>query len=531
MNHTYSVPYSENYFSKLFLDYVSNQNDLKSFIQYEPTIDSIAEAIKNKSKEKINREVLVNVLRKQYVNIEQSEATQKNIEALLDENTFTITTGHQLGIFTAEWYFIYKIISCIKLADDAKLQHPNKHFVPVFWMATEDHDFAEINHIQLASHTFQWNKNTSGACGHIKTDGLKEIIDSLSIFLTNREFASELIEKFKKAYSENTLAKATRVLVNDLFQSYGLVIIDADDADLKAQFKSVMIDDVINHNAFEKVNESTKALERLGYSTQVNPREINFFYLAENYRDRIVKKGNGYETTDSRYQFTKEELLNIIETHPEKMSPNVILRPLYQETILPNLAYIGGPGEIAYWLQFKSMFEYYHLNLPILTWRNSFLIVKESDLNKWQKQLFTAEELFNDINDLANKYVERHSDKKLDLDSERKELEQYFDKIKDQLSNINEQLPYSLTGIEVRLSHMLDNLEKKMLKHVKREHSEGLEIIKNIKSRYFPNNKLQERKENFSMHYADLGSGLFEAIYNNTNLFESNFKILVTGNW
>ncbi|MFN5704749.1 MAG: bacillithiol biosynthesis BshC, partial [bacterium] len=190
---------------------------------------------------------------------------------------------------------------------------------------------------------------------------------------------------------------------------------------------------------------------------------------------------------------------------------------------------IGGPGEIAYWLQFKSMFEYYKVNLPILTWRNSFLIVKEIDLGKWQKQEFTAEELFNDINDLANKYVERHSDKKLNLDTERKELEQYFDKIKDQLSNINDQLPYSLTGIEVRLSHMLDNLEKKMLKHEKRKHSEDLEAIINIKSRYFPNNKLQERKENFCLHYAELGASLFEAIYNNTNLFESNFKVLVTG--
>lgn len=529
MNSTYSVPYSENYFSKIFLDYVGNHKNLESFIQYKPSLSSIANAIENKSKEKINREVLVNTLRRQYENINASEATKQNIEALLNEHTFTITTGHQLGIFTAEWYFIYKIISCIKLADDAKLQHPNKNFVPIFWMATEDHDFAEINHIQLASHTFQWNKNTSGACGHLKTDGLKEIIDSLSTFLADRKFASELIGKFKKAYSENTLAEATRVLVNDLFQSYGLVIIDADDAELKAQFKSVMIDDVINHSAFEKVNESTKALETLAYSTQVNPREINFFYLEENYRERIVKKGNGYETTDSKYQFTKEELLNIIETHPEKMSPNVILRPLYQETILPNLAYIGGPGEIAYWLQFKSMFEYYQVNLPILTWRNSFLIVKEMDFGKWQKQDFTAEELFNDINDLANKYVERHSDKKLNLDTERKELEQYFDKIKDQLSNINDQLPYSLTGIEVRLSHMLDNLEKKMLKHEKRKHSEGLEAIINIKSKYFPNNKLQERKENFSMHYAELGGRLFEVIYGNTNLFDSSFKILVTG--
>ena len=261
MNSSYSVPYSENYFSKIFLDYVGNHKNLETFIQYEPSLSSIASAIENKSKEKINRDVLVKVLRKQYENIDTSEATKKNIESLLSENTFTITTGHQLGIFTAEWYFIYKIISCIKLAEDVKLQHPNKNFVPIFWMATEDHDFAEINHIQLASHKFEWNKNTNGACGKIKTDGLSEIIDSISAFLSDRQFAAELIEKFKKAYSKNNLAEASRTLVNDLFQSYGLVILDADDAELKAQFKKVMIDDVINHNAFVKVNESNKALE------------------------------------------------------------------------------------------------------------------------------------------------------------------------------------------------------------------------------------------------------------------------------
>lgn len=530
MNSSYSVPYSENYFSKIFLDYVANHHNLNSFIQYEPSLSSIASAIENKSKEKINRDILVKVLRKQYENIDTSEATKKNIEALLNENTFTITTGHQLGIFTAEWYFIYKIISCIKLADDAKLQHPYKNFVPIFWMATEDHDFAEINHIQLASHKFEWNKNTSGACGQIKTDGLSEIINSISAFLADRPYAAELIEKFKKAYSKNNLAEASRTLVNDLFQSFGIVILDADDAELKSQFKKVMIDDITNHHAFEKVNESNRALESLDYSIQVNPREINFFYLEENYRDRIVKNGDHYETTDSKYKFTKEELLNIIDTHPEKMSPNVILRPLYQETILPNLAYIGGPGEIAYWLQFKSMFEYYQVNLPILTWRNSFLIVKEKDIKKWEKQKFEVEELFDSINSLATKYVERHSDKKLDLEEERVELSKQFEQIKLQLSKINEQLPYSLTGIEVRLSRMLDNLEKKMLKHEKREHSEGLEIINNIKSTYFPNNKLQERKENFSMVYAEQGEELFEVIYRNTNLFDTAFKVLVTGN-
>ncbi len=317
--------------------------------------------------------------------------------------------------------------------------------------------------------------------------------------------------------------------MNDLFQSFGIVILDADDAELKAQFKKVMIDDITNHNAFEKVNESNRALESLDYSIQGNPREINFFYLEENYRDRIVKNGDHYETTDSKYKFTKEELLNIIDTHPEKMSPNVILRPLYQETILPNLAYIGGPGEIAYWLQFKSMFEYYQVNLPILTWRNSFLVVKEKDIKKWEKQKFEVEELFDSTNQLATKYVERHSDKKLDLEEERVELAKQFEQIKLQLSKINDQLPYSLTGIEVRLSRMLDNLEKKMLKHEKREHSEGLEIINNIKSTYFPNNKLQERKENFSMVYAEQGAELFEVIYRNTNLFDTAFKVLVTG--
>lgn len=527
MNHTYSVPYSDNYFSKIFLDYVKNHQNLNSFIQYKPTIESITEAVNNKSKEKINRDVLVRVLRKQYENIEASELTQKNIDSLLDSNTFTITTGHQLGIFTAEWYFIYKIISCIKLADDAKKIHPTKNFVPVFWMATEDHDFAEINHIQLGNHTFEWKKNVSGACGKINTQGLAEIIDSLKIFLADRAFADEIISKFKKAYSTNTLADATRILVNDLFQSYGLIILDADDAELKSEFKKIMIDDIIHHNAFKKVTESNRALESIGYSVQVNPREINFFYLENNYRDRIVKKGDAYETTDSKFQFTKDELLNIIEKYPERLSPNVILRPLYQEMILPNLAYIGGPGEIAYWLQFKSMFEYYQVNLPILTWRNSFMLVKESDIYKWEKQQFKAEELFDSVNELEKKYVDRHSEKKLDLEEERKSLAIEFDKIKAQLITINDQIPNSLKGIEIRLSHMLDNLERKMLKHVKREHSEGLEIIHNIQSKYFPNNKLQERKENFSMAYAELGVELFNTIYRNTNLFDKAFKIIV----
>ena len=188
--------------------------------------------------------------------------------------------------------------------------------------------------------------------------------------------AGELAEIVETAYTKfDKLADATRYLVNALFGQYGLVIIDADDHRLKQQFAHIIEQDIIEQNSFKNISATNEQLEKLGVHIQVNPREINFFYLMDGLRERIVFEDELYKVLNTEISFSKEELQKEISNYPERFSPNVVMRPLYQEYILPNIAYVGGGAEVVYWLELKSNFEHYKVDFPILILRNSGLVI------------------------------------------------------------------------------------------------------------------------------------------------------------
>lgn len=527
MDNSYCLPYSETAaFSKLFLDYVDAAPHLKEFYKYAVNIDSIAEAIENKKKEQIDRALLVNRLEHQYQSISPSEQVKRNIDLLKNENTFTITTGHQLAIYTGEWYFIFKILTAIKLAEEAKTKFPEYNFVPIFWMASEDHDFEEINHIYLKNQKFEWKLDAKGPAGRLSTEGMQALTKSLKLFFADRPHSEELIKKYEDAYTGNTLADATRILVNDLFAEYGLVIIDADDIEFKKSWKDIIRRELFESKSLEACNLQTEKLEALNYSSQIFPREINLFYLMDGYRERIIKEQEQYKTNDGYFLFDKIALENEIENHPERFSPNVVLRPVYQESILPNLCYIGGPGEIAYWLQLKEVFNTYKVSYPILAWRNSFLIAEEKDKERWNEFGFELKDLFKDLLTLENEYVLQHQSKKIKLDKEVELLHEFIETIKIQAMSVDENLKFSLQGTEKRILRMMERIEHKIWKAEKRKFKEVLEKIGSIKEKYFPSGKLQERRENFSFWYAENGKEGLKELYKSTDVLKNEFKIL-----
>src|SRR5690606_19527220 len=240
----------------------------------------------------------------------------------------------------------------------------------------EDHDFEEINYFNFKGKKFRWNKESAGPVGRLSTQGLQDFFEIYSLELGSSTNAGTLKKLFEDAYlKHNNLADATRFLANSLFGKYGLIILDADDADLKRAFIPYIKEELQNQTSFKAVEKTIENFK--DYPIQVNPREINLFYIEDNLRERIIFENDKYYVNNTKTSFCKEEILNLVETNPEKFSPNVILRPLYQEVILPNLCYIGGGGEIAYWLQLKSFFDKIKITFPILLIRNSVLISNE----------------------------------------------------------------------------------------------------------------------------------------------------------
>ncbi len=237
------------FFTNLMTDYLEQKEDVKPFYHRFPNLENFEEQIREKkenfsSEAASKRAVLVEVLQEQYEEIDISEATKKNIELLKEENTFTVTTGHQLNLFTGPLYFLYKIINAINLAKELKSAYPDFNFVPVYWMATEDHDFEEINFFNLHGKKFQWNppasEETGGAVGELPTSGLDEVLELFSAEIGNSPNAQQLKKWFEEAYLKHeTLADATRFLANALFESYGLVVLDANKRALKAIFRAL----------------------------------------------------------------------------------------------------------------------------------------------------------------------------------------------------------------------------------------------------------------------------------------------------
>ena len=495
------------YFSKLIVDYLDEKSELQLLYNRFPKIENFKGQIEEKGKNFPfeNRQILVSALEKQYENFEISESTSQNIQLLKLSNTYTITTGHQLNLFTGPLYFLYKITSTINLCKELRQKYPTQNFVPIYWMATEDHDFDEINYFNFKDKKFRWNRESNGPVGRLSSEGLDLVYEAFSKEIGLGNNAKYLLDLFKKSYLEHqNLADATRFLANELFKNEGLVIIDGDAKELKKLFVPYAKNELIQQTSFKKVNETLPLLEK--YTIQVNPREINLFYIQNELRERIIFENGSYKINNTKIAFSETDILHLLATNPEKFSPNVILRPLYQEVILPNLAYIGGGGEIAYWLELKAMFDFHNVTFPMLLVRNSGIIITEKQDEKRKKLKLSWEDLFTNQQDLVTKKTQQFSELQLDFSEQKLHLKMQFENLYQMTAKTDQSFLGAVKAQEAKQLKGLNNLEKRLLKAEKKAHKQELERIIQLQNELFPNQSLQERKSNFSEFYLNSGN-------------------------
>ena len=523
------LPYRQtNAFTRIALDYIDQAEALKPFYLHAPSLQGLQKAISDRKNTITNREVLVEQLRQQYRETDTNEKVKQNIESLLSPDTFTITTAHQNNIFTGPLYFIYKILHAIRLADQLNETWPGQHFVPVYYIGSEDADLEELNHTWLNGEKLVWNTSQTGAVGRMIIDQpLITLIDRMQGELAVHPHGETIIAAFRAAYRKGvTVAAATFQFVNFLFGEYGLIVLQPDNAVLKSQMVDLFEDDLLHQTASGIVETSATALEKAGYKVQANPREINLFYLEGNQRERIERKGESWILVNSKKVFSETEILKELKAHPDKFSPNVILRGLYQEKILPNIAFIGGGGETAYWLQLKELFSHYQIPFPVLILRNSFLVVEK----KWKEKIarlgFTTEDLFLPEQELLNKLVRRESNNPTRLNGAIGEIEKLYAGFRQQAASIDATLEPHVEALKKNVLYRLQELEKKMLRAEKRKFSDQQRQIENLKEKLFPGNGLQERKENMSGFYARWGTKFIHELYKASPGLEQEFVIL-----
>lgn len=524
------IPYQKiDYYSNLIIDYLSEKESIKFAYHRFPTLENFKKQLEEKGQNfpDASREILVSSLKKQYHNFKVSPKTQENIDLLDQHNTFTITTGHQLNLFTGPLYFLYKIISVINLTKELGKTYPDYNFVPIFWMASEDHDFDEIRYFNYKGKKYAWESNQTGAVGRFSNEGLDEVFGELAKDLNSSEEADFLRILFSEAYlNHETLAEAMRYMGNELFGKYGLVIVDGDDIALKKLFIPYLKDELLHQTAFEKVNTTAEKLIDLGYFAQVNPREINLFYLGKNNRERIVSTNEKYFLVDSEKEFSKEEILQELQNSPEKFSPNALLRPLYQEVILPNLCYVGGSGELAYWLELKDYFASVKVTFPVLLMRNSAVLISDKQQDKLEKLQLDQTDLFLKQDELLEKRTRMISDIPIDFTPQKEFLKQQFE----DLYRLAEKTDLSFLGAvaaqEKKQTKGLAHLEKRLLKAQKKVLKDELNRVVALQDQLFPNQNLQERVVNFSEYYEQYGTELIEVLFKELKPLDMEFNIL-----
>lgn len=523
------LPYRETgYFSKIILDYIDQAESVKPFFAFPPSLAGIQKAIESRKNFNTDRQALVAELKKQYSSVSSNKKVQQNIESLLSADTFTITTAHQNNIFSGPLYFIYKILHTIRLADHLKQSLPQYNFVPIFYIGSEDADLEELNHIHLGGERLTWNTKQTGAVGRMKIDKeLMKLIKEMEGQLGVQPYGKEIIDLLRNCYEEGRdVQTATFRFVNALFGEYGLVVLLPDNATLKKQMLNIFEDDLRNQTASGIVEKTVKKLETAGYKAQANPREINLFYLKDDLRERIEHKNDKWIVVGTNIKFSGKELLTELQDHPERFSPNVILRGLYQSMILPDVAFIGGGGEIAYWLQLKELSEHYKIPFPVLVLRNSFMIVEKKWREKISKLDFATEDFFKPGQELLNRVVARDSQNEIKLNGALTEIEQLYKAFKKQATAVDVTLDQHVEALKSKTIHRLQELEKKMLRAEKRKFTDQQRQITIIKNHLFPKGGLQERSENISYYYAKWGRKFINTLLESSLGLEQEFVIL-----
>jgi bacillithiol biosynthesis cysteine-adding enzyme BshC len=509
------LPYTETgYFSRLVNDYTSRNPGLEPFYEYTPDVVGIARAISERRAFPVDRQRLVTALSLQYSGVAAPPAVLDNIQLLLEETTYTVTTAHQPNLLTGYLYFIYKILHAIKLTEELNRKHPGKHFVPVYYMGSEDNDIEELGVFRYGGEQFVWDGNgQSGAVGRMSPAGLKPLIDKLfRVMGPPGDYCDRLKDILSRAYlSHATIGAATRFLVNELFGAYGLVVLDPDDATLKAAFIPVMEDELLHGNTFGIVNNQTVVLEQQ-YKAQMFPRPVNLFYLADQIRERIERQGDKWIVLNTQITFDKSQIISELHANPDRFSPNVALRGLYQETLLPNVAFIGGGAEVAYWFQLKPLFNHYNVFYPPVLLRQSVLWITETALALRKQIGLRLADIFLDPVTLERNYVATHSETDWQTGKEKESLEAIMNTLAVKAAAVDPTLGPSANAALAKMRHQLVILEQKMLRAEKRKLELGLRRIERLKKSLFPSGSLQERTENFAEYYLTHGAAFFDTV-------------------
>ncbi|MCO6494723.1 MAG: bacillithiol biosynthesis cysteine-adding enzyme BshC [Bacteroidetes bacterium] len=500
---TISVSHKElDILSPAVKSFIFNEAETK-FLQIPNDFSKVKEQIELKKGFTQNqRNILADEMERQYSFLSESEKINslvwKNIQLLRQSNSYTLTTGQQIHIFLGPMYVPHKIMSAVANCIKLKEENPEYEFIPIFWMATEDHDFEEIRSVKLWNKEFVWNEEAGGATGELSCNNILPIIEQIRSSFNLKAEENEILTVFERFYSNSqNLSEATAKIVNHFYGQFGVIALDANKGVLKNFFKPFIIKELEEGFAYQSVKSFSEIIKSKGIETQIGARDTALFLFEKGKRERIDRiDKETFKLSPSGKLYSKQDLIELTENHPELFSPNVALRPLYEEVILPNLAYFGGAGEIAYWFQLKELFKQSDIPYPILMLRKMAVYLTDKLIHSWEELGFETKEIllspgtFQEV--MADKITGNSQYIRLE-----NEFELFIQKICDTSYSID---PHSVKSIKTvskdwkkNLKSHFDNLAQKITE----QNASRIRKIEKIRSVVYPDKKIQERELSF----------------------------------
>jgi len=526
----------------LFLDYMYEFDNVKDFYKYDFRDREQFKKIFKSISESDNtvRVRIKNILSAQYADLNPSAKTQKNIDLLAKDNALTIVTGQQLGILGGPLYTIYKIITVIKLSNHLNGRYDDFNFIPVFWLEGDDHDFNEVRAINVFN-----NDNLIKKIGYKeevepdearKSIGITEFDESINEFfsqleenLRDTEFKQPLLDKLKAIYEPGKTFKTSfRQLMHSLFDDFGLVMLDPQDKQIKDLLKPVFrkeINDFREHTQ-QLVHVSAKLEET--YYAQVKIHPVNLFFSTDEGRYSIDPVDNEFRLKRKRKNFTKEELLELVENEPERFSPNVLLRPICQDYILPTAFYVGGPSEVSYFAQVLPLYDFYKIPAPIIYPRSSATLLETSikkTLDKYDKSLI---EIFLGVDDLKKNVIDSLTENNVDdiFNESQNEIDLTFDRLREKLFALDKTIADTSKKYRGKIFNALNELKGKAEQAQNQKFEVTLRQLDRAGTIIFPSANLQEREINFTYFVNKYGEEFIKKIFNELEIDKFEHQVI-----
>jgi bacillithiol synthase len=480
------------------------------------------------------RDEFADILHSQNKQFLAGEKTFENIEKLRDAKTLVVATGQQVGLFSGPLYTIYKALTTIKLAQQLSLKL-SINVVPVFYIVSEDHDFAEVQWVGLIDKTNNYKKivyehpqkEDRVPVADIEllnqiSDLLLEIKDTLA----QTEFSESIFNLINDCYSPGTkFHVAFSLWFQKLFKKHGIIIFDSSDSRAKEFVNFVFERELREQITFSAMEKTNQELLKKGYHIQIPVIQNRpALFILKDGRHSLLGDGENYKDMNSGKEYSVEDLFN----SPQSLSPKAPLRTIVEDVLFPTIAYVGGPGEINYWAQLKGVYQQFDLHMPIVFPRAGFTLVEPKIKRLLQKFNINVETFLQDKDKVLEELGKKLLPKEiagLFLEMEQSILDQFIPMEK-VVNTVDPTLKNVHSKALQNIKNQLYMLQQKTLKAVQNKEKIVGEQIKTLSENLLPENIMQERKLNVLNFLTKYDFALLDRLYDEIDIENPGHKIL-----